>query len=67
MILRIYGEDVVIEDGEVTCNNSLLTEMINEVLVLENQPPQKGYYPALFDYFSNIEVLDIEDEEDIVY
>ena len=65
--LKIEGENVTIKDGKVICENKVLKGLINEIIERESQGPEKGYYPSLSDYFSSVEFLEIEDEENLIY
>ena len=65
--LKIEGENVTIKDGKVICENKLLKGLVKEIIELESHGPEKGFYPGLFEFFSDIECLEIEDEEDLIY
>lgn len=64
--LKINGIDVTIKDGDVKCNDKLLKQEIESVLLLgDDAPPQDGYYPQLKKYFSTVEFIGIEDKETV--
>ena len=65
--LKIYGENVTINDGDVICENKALKEIVDGVLDLQSQPTQQGYYPTLSEYIDDLELISIEGEEDVVY
>jgi len=64
---KINGENVTIEDGEVTCNDKELQAQVTEVISLESQPTQEGYYPSLSSFFEDIEFIGVQGDADLVY
>jgi hypothetical protein len=69
VIFKINKEYVTIEDGEVSCTDMLLKNQVQDVITIgEPSPPQNGFYPMLIEYFDNVELIKVEeDDKDLVY
>lgn len=67
--LKIYDNDVVINNNIAQTNDKGLEKIINQILEIDGFSVSLGFVPQLFETFGkNIELVEvIEDEQNAIY
>ena len=64
MTVKIYDTIVIIDDGDVICDDETLKGWVEYELAEKSYGPEHGFYPGIFKWFKDAEVIAMDENED---